>query len=98
MTNKIYNMIGFAKRSGNIVVGHDVLVGNIMSKKVKLVIFAEDSSVKIRNKVIKLSDDNNIKYLEYGFKKEFGHILNKMEVSFLGIMDENMADYIQKHY
>lgn len=97
MTNKIYNMIGFAKRSGNIVIGHDVLVNNIANKKVKLVIFAGDSSIKIRSKVVKLSEENNIQYLEFGLKKEFGQILNKLEVSFLGIMDKNMADYIQKH-
>jgi ribosomal protein L7Ae-like RNA K-turn-binding protein len=98
MTNKIYGMIGFARKSGNLLLGYDAVTDGIKNKKVVLVICSSDSSEKIREKVARLCDINTIKCLEYGLKIEIGSILNKSEVSFIGICDVNMADYIMKHY
>lgn len=98
MINKIYGMIGFARKSGNLLLGYDAVTDGIKNKKVVLVIYSTDSSEKIRGKVIGFCNTNTIKCLEYGLKVEIGSILNKSEVSFVGICDGNMADYIMKHY
>lgn len=98
MMNKIYGMLGFARKSGNLLLGYDAVTDGIKNKKVVLVICSTDSSEKIRDKVKKLCNTNTIKCLDYGLKVEIGSILNKSEVSFVGICDGNMADYIMKHY
>lgn len=96
--NKIYGMLGFARKSGNLILGYDAVTDGIKNKKVVLVLYSADSSQKISEKVIQLCDANTIKCLKHGLKEEIGHILNKSEVSFVGICDINMADYIMKHY
>lgn len=97
MTNKIYGMIGLSRKSGSLVLGFDLVEEQIKKKKLHLVIFTSDSSEKGRNHLIQLCDAYEVKYLEHGSKQELGKILNKLEVSFVGIRDKNMAGYIIKH-
>ncbi len=97
MTDKIYGMIGLSRKSGNLVLGFDLVEEQIKKKKLHLVIYTSDSSEKGRSNLIKLCDEYGVNYLEHGSKYELGKILNKLEVSFVGIKDKNMAAYIIKH-
>jgi ribosomal protein L7Ae-like RNA K-turn-binding protein len=97
MTDKIYGMIGLSRKSGSLVLGFDLVEEQIKKRKLHLVIYTSDSSEKGRNNLIQLCEEYDVKYLEHGSKHELGKILNKLEVSFVGIRDKNMAEYIIKH-
>jgi ribosomal protein L7Ae-like RNA K-turn-binding protein len=98
MTDKIYGMLGLARRSGNLFLGFDAILGGIENKKIILVIISKDASEKNSQKIIKNCELNGIAHIIYGEKIKYGELLNKAEISFIGIKDKNMAEYIRNNY
>ncbi|MBN2285315.1 MAG: ribosomal L7Ae/L30e/S12e/Gadd45 family protein [Tissierellales bacterium] len=98
MIDKIYGMLGFARRSGKLFLGFDSVLEGISNNKIKLVIIAQDASIKNSQKIQKNCQMNDIDYIEYGDKLSFGQLLNKSEVSFIGLKDKHMAEYIRNLY
>ena len=96
MNNKIYGMIGLAKRSGKLYIGYDAVKDNISSKKMHLILVAEDASSKMKQQISELSLNHHIPIKFYGSKIDLGHVLGRQEVSYIGITDVNMADFMIK--
>ncbi|MDD4200513.1 MAG: ribosomal L7Ae/L30e/S12e/Gadd45 family protein, partial [Eubacteriales bacterium] len=53
MKNKVLSLMGFAKKSGNLVSGVNTCTFNIVRGKVKLMILAEDISEGSEKKIMK---------------------------------------------
>ncbi len=92
--NKIYSMLGIAKKGGNISIGYDATLFNIKGNKSILVLLASDASDKTKKNIQFICDQNNAKYIEYGEKEILGRILGRKVVSVLSITDKNIASYI----
>lgn len=95
--NKIYSMVGLAKKGGKISIGFDVTCSEIKSNNSKLVLIAEDASEKTKKNVIYFCEKNNCKYIKYGEKELLGKSLGKKMVSVLSVNDENIASYLLKN-
>lgn len=94
--NKIYGMLGIARKAGKLVFGYDMAVSLIKSNNAEiLVILASDTSDKTKKNIVFECEKYGRKYIEYGEKLVYGKILNKKEVGVLTITDKNIISYIK---
>lgn len=94
MRQKIHSYIGFAKRSGNLVAGYNTCIYMIKSKKIKLLIVAEDSAENTKNKFSKLAAQNNIPIFIWGTSEDLSMMAGENNRSIFGITDKNFAEVI----
>jgi ribosomal protein L7Ae-like RNA K-turn-binding protein len=88
--NKIYSMLGLARKGGNISIGFDTTKADIEKNKSFLVIIAEDASEKTKENIIFLCRRHNSKYIEFGEKEILGKSLGKKT-------SERTVRYRQEH-
>ncbi len=92
--NKIYSMLGIARKGGKISIGYDVTCLDVQKNKSKLVMIAVDASEKTKKNIQFVCDKYNCEYIEYGEKELLGQCLGKKMVSVLSINDENIVSYV----
>ena len=92
--NKVYSMLGIARKGGKISIGFDVTCLDVKDKKSKLVLIASDASDKTKKNMQFTCDKYDIKYVEYGEKEILGKSLGRKVVSVLSINDTNIASYL----
>jgi len=91
---KIGALIGFAAKSNKLLLGSYSVEYGIKTKKAKVVILAEDVSLRRREKLLYWCQDMGIPFLTMGNKEEYGKLLRKKPVSILAVTDEKMAEAI----
>ncbi|MDO4517807.1 MAG: ribosomal L7Ae/L30e/S12e/Gadd45 family protein [Bacillota bacterium] len=96
MQNKVLTLLGFAKKSGNLVSGVNTCTFNLGRKKVKLMILAEDISEGSEKKIMKEIRKAGVEYIKYGNIDELSHITGGSGRSVFAILDENFANSIKK--
>ncbi len=97
MINKrILGLVGLAARARKISFGADSVELQIKKRKVKLIIVAEDSSTRTKEKFIKLSEQFNIPIEIMGEIDELSKAIGKSNKAIIGIEDINLASEIQK--
>ncbi len=96
MQNKVLTLLGFAKKSGNLVSGVNTCTFNLGRKKVKLMILAEDISEGSEKKIMKEIRKAGVEYIKYGNIDELSHITGGRGRSVFAILDENFANSIKK--
>lgn len=89
--NKINSLIQFANRANKISY-KQTLNHYINKNKLPLVLIASDASNNTLDKI----NLSKVKYYSYLTKIELGNLLNKEEVSIIGILDINIAKEIIK--
>jgi len=92
--NKIYSMLGIARKGGKISIGFDASSLDVKSRKSILVLIAADGSDKTKENIRFLCDKYDIKYVEYGEKEILGKNLGRKVVSVLSVNDTNIASYL----
>ena len=91
MRSKAMSLMGFAKKSGNLVSGVNTCTFAIKKGKVKLVILAEDISAGSEKKMMKEIRKAEIPYIKYSTIDELSHIAGKSGRSVFAVLDENFA-------
>ena len=94
MKNKVLSLMGFAKKSGNLVSGVNTCTFNISRGKVKLMILAEDISEGSEKKIMKEIRKADLKYIRYGTVAELSHATGAEGRSVFAILDEGFASSI----
>lgn len=92
--NKIYSILGIARKGGKISIGFDETLFEIKNKKSKLVIISKDASEKTKKNIQFECKKYDVNFIEFGEKEQIGRCLGKRVVSVLSISDENIVDYI----
>ncbi len=59
-TNKLFSFLGLARRAGKLSMGHDAAVGAVVGKKAKMLIFASDTSERLKREFEVLNKKHNI--------------------------------------
>ena len=98
MINNIKGVIGLAARARKICFGADSVEDEIKKNKVKLVIIAQDSSERTKEKFKKICNQYNIPYIVDGTIEEISKTIGKSNKVIIGIRDINMAKGIQEKY
>lgn len=99
MQNKFLAFLGLVKKTGNVVEGYNKCEEAFKYKKrIYLVIFSNDISIKSRKNFMFLCDKNNIPYIQYYSKEELGTALGRAEINVMAITDNNMAKKLQENF
>lgn len=88
--------MGLSARARKISFGADSVEMQIKKKKVKLIIIAEDSSERTKDKFKKLGEEYNIPYIIIGKIEEISNSIGKSNKAIIGIEDINLSNEIQK--
>ncbi len=96
MNHKVYNLLGFAQKSGKIISGETGCEALAKQKKIFLLIIAEDASNNTKTFFKSLSKTYHIKCLEWGLKTHVGISIGKSTRSIIGVLDKHFAEEIGK--
>lgn len=98
INSKILGLIGLAMKAGKVSFGADSVEESIIKRKVKLVIIAEESSERTKNKFISICEKYNIPVIIDGNIEDLSKTIGKSNKAIIGIKDINFAKTIQKKY
>ena len=98
INKKILGLIGLSARARKISYGADSVENDIKRKKVYLVIIANDSSLRTKDKFKKIAEKNKIPIIIEGDIEELSKAIGKSNKAILGIEDINLSNEIQKMY
>lgn len=59
--NKVLSMLGLARRAGRLSMGHDAALKSICSGKASILIFADDTSERVRRELISAAEKSKSK-------------------------------------
>ena len=96
VNKKILGLIGLSAKAGKICFGSDSVEMQIKKKKINLVIIAENSSERTKDKFKKISQENGIPYIIIGEIDELSKAIGKSNKAIIGIKDLNLSKEIQK--
>ena len=88
---KIGGLLGFAAKSGRLLLGSSAVENGIKIKKAKLVIAAVDINPKKQEILSYWCKDLDILFLCLGTKEEYGRLLRKKPIGLLAVTEEKMA-------
>lgn len=96
MINKIYGLLGLCARAGKVVSGMDAVSDEVKKNKVKLLIIAEDASLKTVSNIEYLAKRKKIPILVIGTIEHNSKAIGKQNRAIIGIKDKNISDGIKK--
>ena len=96
MLNKIYGMIGLARRAGKINFGTESSIEIIKNRKAKLVIVAEDAADRTKKNIKIECEKSNVAFRIYGTIEELSNAIGQNNKAIIAIKDENFAKEIIK--
>ncbi len=96
MVNKIYGLLGISAKAGKILSGTDSVLGEMSKGNVKLVIVAEDTSLKTIKNIEYYSKKENVEMIIFGTISDNSKAIGKHNRAIIGVKDKNLADAILK--
>ena len=91
MKNSILTMLGFAQKSGNLVIGETQCRRDIVTRKVSLLIMAEDINETTRRKMIDVCNEHQVKYVTLFDKETLSTAIGKMNYGLFGITSKKFS-------
>ena len=96
--SKILGLIGLAARARKVSFGADSVELEAQKNKVYLIILAQDSSTRTKEKFQKISEKYNIPIIITQTIEDLSKAIGKNNKAIIGIGDINLASEIQKIY
>jgi ribosomal protein L7Ae-like RNA K-turn-binding protein len=94
LKSKVNAYLGFAQRAGKLISGEMAVLSALNKNRVRLILLAEDASVRTKRKFGDLSAGMGVPMTEYGSKEQLGSIIGKLPRSVIGVTDEHFATII----
>ena len=94
MRDKAMSLLGFAKKSGNLVSGVNTCGFAIAKGRAKLVILAEDISAGSEKKIMKEIRKKGVPFIKYGTIDSLSQIAGESGRSVFAVLDEGFAQSI----
>jgi ribosomal protein L7Ae-like RNA K-turn-binding protein len=95
-TKKVYNLIGIATKSRNLVSGEFSTEKAVKEHRASLVIVAEDSSDNTKKMFTNMCTYYKVPIYFFGEKDKLGHAMGKEIRASLAVLDKGLADAIEK--
>ncbi len=96
INKKILGLLGLSARARKVCFGADSVEQEIKKRKVKLIIVAEEASIRTKNKFKKLSEEYNIPIIISGKIEELSNAIGKNNKAIIGVEEINLSNEIQK--
>ena len=94
MPSKFESLMGFAARSGSIVTGYNTCLSMIRSRRIALLILAEDIGENTREKMMQKCASNGVQVRTFGKAEELSHMTGRTDKKTFGITDKDFAKSI----
>lgn len=94
--NKVLNLLGIARRAGKLVMGTDSLLNTLPSKKIKLIMMANDVSESTYDKIDKKAYYYKVPVINKFSTEELSQALGVSSIKIIGIIDEGFVKSILK--
>lgn len=94
---KVFGLIGLAKRAGRLALGEDAVKDSIRFGKSRLVIIAEDASDNTRKSITDSCKYYNVKYYITATKDTLGHAVGNSFNAAVSVLDDGFAKNIEKY-
>ena len=95
MRNRVFQMIGIAAKSGNVVSGEFSTEKAIKSGRAFLVIVSEEASENTSKMFANMTEFYEVPMYVFGTKEELGRCIGKEFRASLAIIDENLANAVE---
>lgn len=95
---KIFGLIGLAKKAGKLALGEDGVKDAVRFGKAQLVIIAEDASENTKKSIINSSKYYGVKYYITATKEDLGHAVGKGISASVAVLDDGFAKNIEKFF
>ena len=89
--NKVCTYLGFAKKSGNLLMGGETCLLNMKKGKVKLLIITEDCAENSKKKLVNCAVKYNVPYRIFGETDVLSHAAGNPGRTSFAIVDDNFA-------
>ncbi|MCL6611898.1 MAG: ribosomal L7Ae/L30e/S12e/Gadd45 family protein [Peptococcaceae bacterium] len=96
MAGTVLNMIGLARRAGQVESGDAAVRNSVCRGRARLIILAGDAAERTREAFGRLARDYGIPLVVFGTKEGLGGILGKPPRSVVAVTGENFARGIVK--
>ena len=90
--NKVYGLLGLARRAGKISFGTQSSIETIKNKKAYLVIVAEDSSKRTKESFANLANEKQLPIREIGTIEELSKAIGQVNKAIIVIKEKNFAE------
>ena len=95
MRNKVFQMLGIAAKSGNVVSGEFSTEKAVKTGHAYLVIVSEEASNNTNKMFSNMTDFYEVPMYVFGTKEELGRCIGKEFRASLAIIDENLANAVE---
>ena len=95
MRNKVFQMLGIAAKSGNVVSGEFSTEKAIKTGYAYLVIVSEEASANTNKMFTNMTEFYEVPMYVFGTKEELGRCIGKEFRASLAITDENLANAVE---
>ena len=95
MRNRVFQMLGIAAKSGNVVSGEFSTEKAIKSGRAFLVIVSEEASENTNKMFANMTEFYEVPMYVFGTKEELGRCIGKEFRASLAIIDENLANAVE---
>lgn len=96
MNNNPLNYLGIARRSGNIILGTDGVIGSLSRKKLALVIVTEDSSASTKDKLDKKCHFYQVPMIVKYQASELSQAIGVKGIHVIGVTNQGLASGFMK--
>ena len=94
MVNKIYGLLGICAKAGKLTVGTEAVIEAVLKNQIELVIIAEDTSQKTKQKIENICKEKNVTVKNFGTIFDNSNAIGKVNKAIIGIKDKNLAKAI----
>ena len=95
MRNRVFQMLGIAAKSGNVVSGEFSTEKAVKTGHAFLVIVSEEASDNTKKMFNNMTDFYEVRIYVFGTKEELGRCIGKEFRASLAITDENLAKAVE---
>jgi len=95
LRNRVFQMLGIAAKSGNVVSGEFSTEKAVKTGHAFLVIVSEEASANTNKMFTNMTDFYEVPMYVFGTKEELGRCIGKEFRASLAITDENLANAVE---
>ena len=95
MRNRVFQMLGIAAKSGNVVSGEFSTEKAVKTGHAYLVIVSEEASFNTKKMFTNMTDFYGVPMYAFGTKEELGRCSSKEFRASLAVTDENLANAVE---
>lgn len=98
VNNKLYGMLGLAKRAGKAISGTDAVINKIRSLECRFVIISNDASDGTKKRISDKCKTYDTDYIFYGNCEEIGRAIGVNNCVAVAITDDGFAKSLKEKY